>query len=282
MRRRRMFSFILICLLGLTATSLVSAKQKDGPPPPDETVVIDNAETPYLDEDGNFDATMAKEFAERVNSYVDENGVAWDVWLDELGGQMWAETMNAKAASLSGASVSTDSESATSTASAGTMTIVIHLFMPNFIKVWRNGDTAVTYTRTGNDNGYIEYSGNDGMCGGDSYCSDWKVWVTASDETTYEEPENPTVVQGQGGSGVNYCGTYVGSYAAPPTGQEWHPATSQACYNNGSQYVFYTTGTEYFNGSTDYIENSNMVKWTYSSGGHSYRVIVQYGGLVPY
>jgi hypothetical protein len=54
----------------------------------DDAPVVSYEDTPYIDALGNFDAELAKEYADLVDSYTDADGVKWEVWLDAFGGQM--------------------------------------------------------------------------------------------------------------------------------------------------------------------------------------------------
>ena len=138
--------------------------------------------------------------------------------------------------------------------------------------VWRNGvsPATVTYTLEGNASGKIDYYGS---CG--TRCYEWHLTSYAYD------PVNATKIQGISTSTSDVCdGNYVGYYA-PPWASNWTQASTQTCYDNGTQYVYWTTGTTGFTGSADYAIGNRMVRWDYRFSGLDYTVRVYYGGNSP-
>ncbi|EFK95062.1 secreted protein [sediment metagenome] len=211
MDRMKMFvcsAFALIAaitVLNFTASAQEDAEQED----------LDYADTPYVGEGGTFDAEMAKDYAELVDTYVDEKGTTWEVWLDDIGGQMWEESVDGP----------------------GTLGIIYHLFVPDYVYVWRSGyDVAHYYYTNPVSDGYLEYD-SEIDCEGFDHCYKWYVW------SWYADPCNPTEIRGRGRSVNDYCDSYYESpyrkgYAIPD-GSWQYPTETPVCYDAGSYYYYY-------------------------------------------
>jgi hypothetical protein len=237
-----------------------SAQVEDNAGLEDQIAVGD--ETPYVDEKGNFDVELAKEYAELVDNYVDENGVAWDVWLDEFGGQMWAEAVDAKTGDAVG---------------DGVTPLVVHLFVPEGIQLWRASpfNDYVVYWRTGlgSGDGEITYTGS---CG--TRCSLWTAWVAMT--TPSPMAENVEEILAYGTSSADYCDAYYNGSWYLPDGAFGLTPDNETCealpYGFGYKYWIGDDDypTPYSDNDYDYADR--LVDWQYRISGLTYKTRVDY------
>jgi len=108
----------ILLVLGIAMAALLAFPSMAGAQESSESV---DADTPYIDEYGNFDSELAKEYAEIVDTYS-EDGVEWELWLDEIAGTMWSEPKGG----------------------AATSDLVILWFTPDWVYVYRSGSCVLS------------------------------------------------------------------------------------------------------------------------------------------
>ncbi|MCK9461148.1 MAG: hypothetical protein M0R80_16065 [Proteobacteria bacterium] len=260
MQKHRVKVQVLIALACATWSALAVGTELDD-------AVVSGDETPYVDAEGNVDTELAKEYAERVDNYVDEFGTEWDVWLDEYGGQMWAESVGGE----------------------GTLGLVIHLMFPYSVTVWRDdlSPTQVTYTIAGSYYGWIEYGGTD-CYGGLARCSRWNLFA-ADHDPGCDEPDNAYQIEAYARStaSFNFCDAYYDGRYHPPGTSGWIEDEEDCGAISGGYeyYIFGDSGFVMSGGNFTYDwddeDDDHMVRWRYRTGGYYYYVEVHYGGCPP-
>jgi hypothetical protein len=165
------------------------------------------ADALYLDADGNVDYELAKEYAEIVDGWVDEDGTEWEVWLDEAGARMWVEYLTPDG--LLG-----DEE----------------LFVPSWITLFQSGD-SVTYNYYGSADGNIDY---DTACG--RRCFLWG----ACHYPGYP-PSDIAGIQAKAVSDEDYCDDDHKAFYDFPNGVtgSWVPVASDSCGAAGRTTIIY-------------------------------------------
>jgi hypothetical protein len=227
-----------------------SAQEEDDASLEDQ-IVVTYDEAPYVDAEGNVDYELGKDFAELVESYIDEDGTKWEVWLDEFGGHMWTEYLTTE-----GTRGDED------------------LFVPYYVVVYRSGLPYVYYTVPGTTCGYIEYAST---CG--THCYKWNLCHDSSSRNC--DPSNVTEIAARATSDYDYCdANYVGFYADPDDDNNyiWEDALDYDCWTVGGTTSTYDLDDTRPDGSEDYDPTENMVQWHYHVSGTGYYTQVRHQG----
>jgi hypothetical protein len=189
--------FVCATVVAMVMGFVSSASAQEDNAALEDQIVVTYDEAPYVDAEGNIDYELGKVFAELVESYVDEDGTKWEVWLDEFGGHMWTEYLTTE-----GTRGAED------------------LFVPYYVVVYRSGLPYVYYTVPGTTCGYIEYAST---CG--TNCYKWNLCHDSSSRNC--DPSNVTEIAARATSDYDYCdANYVGFYADPydPDNGTWKRA----------------------------------------------------------
>jgi hypothetical protein len=214
----------------------------------EETPIVSYEDTPYIDAEGNIDYELAKDYAELVDSYTDENGTKWEVWLDEFGGHMWTESLT-----VDGILGFED------------------LFVPYYVVVYRSGQPYVYYSIPGSTCGHMWYVGS---CGTHCY-----KWDACSDSSQYScDPVDVTRVAAHATSDDDYCdANYIGYFHYPDGAGGWEFTDSYTCGTVGGS-SWYALDDDDPNGTTDYGVGEKMVRWHYHVSSVAYYTDVYYYG----
>jgi len=256
MDRKKVFVCALFGALVVSFALAASAQDWDE--------AVDDTDTPYIDAEGNFDIDMAKEYAEVVDSYVDEKGVAWDVWLDDVGGIMWYETAEMSSAEDGAVSMVDGS---------GTQLLLVFGDVPNYLKVWHHAALTGYYTQVYNyyATGYIEYWES---CG--TNCAKWWVWDYAG------TPSNVTKIEGRASSFSDYCdGTNNDYYYGAPDFNWIIADEDSTCWTVGPTLTYYYSRGDGLPHVEYGPENHRMIRWDYHISGTHDSTRVFWGGVDP-
>jgi len=240
-RGREMMKSILL-VLGIAMATVLAFPSIAGAQEDSESV---EADTPYIDEYGNFDNEMAKEYADLVDSYVDEFGTEWDVWLDDVGFKIWA----------------------VSEGDAYTDDIIEILFYPVWVRVYRQGLTTAQYTRSFTAAGIIKYEES---CG--TRCQQWLLCSRSS-----YAPTDVTRVEAEGYTDDDYCDGNFDTQYAPPPDHDWEGTDSNDCWQFFGDW-YYTLDDDDPDGDDDYQAGAKMVRFDYHVDGLHYSTRIVYQG----
>jgi hypothetical protein len=159
---------------------------------------------------------------------------------------------------------------------AGTLDfpLIIHLFVPDFVEVWRSGAGTVLYTVAGTTDGFISYDSTI-SCSGKDYCYKWVLWSYGGGE-----PTNATKIWGRGKSTNDYCdGGYDGYYGSTAGG--WYLGEIENyCNYVDPRYFYWVKGDDHLYGD-DYNVGYPMTRWDYMVGAQARSTRVYYAGAYP-